>query len=100
MFVCVLPAQRFPDHEIVRSSSRLRVTGVLTVTSAFILFRQHQQASIIAQNPGIPNPEVSKIIGEQWRGLTAKAKEEWNLLAEVRRNKDFYHFLHTKTLVF
>jgi HMG box factor len=58
---------------------------------AFILFRQHQQASIIAQNPGIPNPEVSKIIGEQWRGLSAEAKEEWNLLAEVRWNKDYYH---------
>lgn len=58
--------------------------------AAFILFRQHQQASIIAQNPGIPNPEVSKIIGEQWRGLSAEAKEEWNLLAEVRENKDCY----------
>ncbi|KAG9779074.1 hypothetical protein KCU88_g4089, partial [Aureobasidium melanogenum] len=51
--------------------------------TAFILFRQHQQASILAQNPGIPNPEVSKIIGEQWRRLSAESKEEWNLLAEV-----------------
>ncbi|OQV02763.1 hypothetical protein CLAIMM_07905 isoform 1 [Cladophialophora immunda] len=53
--------------------------------NSFILFRQHQQASIIAQNPGIPNPEVSKIIGEQWRGLSAEAKEEWNLLAEEEK---------------
>lgn len=51
--------------------------------TAFILFRQHQQASILAQKPGIPNPEVSKIIGEQWRRLSAESKEEWNLLAEV-----------------
>ncbi|EXJ63940.1 hypothetical protein A1O7_00275 [Cladophialophora yegresii CBS 114405] len=53
--------------------------------NSFILFRQHQQSSIIAQNPGIPNPEVSKIIGEQWRGLSAEAKEEWNLLAEEEK---------------
>ncbi|KIX02124.1 uncharacterized protein Z518_08063 [Rhinocladiella mackenziei CBS 650.93] len=53
--------------------------------NSFILFRQHQQASIIAQNPGIPNPEVSKIIGEQWRRLSAEAKEEWNLLAEEEK---------------
>ncbi len=55
------------------------------VIPAFILFRQHQQASIMAQNPGIPNPEVSKIIGEQWRRLSVEAKEEWNLLAEVSK---------------
>ncbi|KAL2431664.1 hypothetical protein ABEF95_012587 [Exophiala dermatitidis] len=53
--------------------------------TAFILFRQHQQASILAQNPGIPNPEVSKIIGEQWRRLSAESKEEWNLLAEEEK---------------
>ncbi|KAJ9608127.1 slightly ste11-like protein [Cladophialophora chaetospira] len=53
--------------------------------NSFILFRQHQQSSIIAQNPGIPNPQVSKIIGEQWRGLSAEAKEEWNLLAEEEK---------------
>ncbi|OAP58167.1 hypothetical protein AYL99_07257 [Fonsecaea erecta] len=55
--------------------------------NSFILFRQHQQSSIIAQNPGIPNPEVSKIIGEQWRGLSAEAKEEWNLLAEEEKTR-------------
>ncbi|EXJ88972.1 hypothetical protein A1O3_02036 [Capronia epimyces CBS 606.96] len=53
--------------------------------NSFILFRQHQQASILAQNPGIPNPEVSKIIGEQWRQLSAESKEEWNLLAEEEK---------------
>ncbi|KAJ4673907.1 slightly ste11-like protein [Exophiala dermatitidis] len=53
--------------------------------NSFILFRQHQQASILAQKPGIPNPEVSKIIGEQWRRLSAESKEEWNLLAEEEK---------------
>lgn len=45
----------------------------------------------MAQNPGIPNPEVSKIIGEQWRRLSATAKEEWNSLAEVCERRRVPH---------
>ncbi|KAK5270769.1 slightly ste11-like protein [Exophiala xenobiotica] len=39
----------------------------------------------MAQNPGLPIPDVSKIIGEQWRRLSAEAKEEWNSLAEEEK---------------
>ncbi|KAK6382376.1 slightly ste11-like protein [Exophiala oligosperma] len=39
----------------------------------------------MAQNPGLPIPDVSKIIGEQWRGLSSEAKEEWNMLAEEEK---------------
>lgn len=38
---------------------------------------------MVAQNPGLANPEVSKIIGEQWRALPSETKEEWKSLAEV-----------------
>ncbi|EXJ72959.1 uncharacterized protein A1O5_04108 [Cladophialophora psammophila CBS 110553] len=86
-------AEPQPHSAAVRKSSNPRENICLCPASpkiprprnSFILFRQHQQASIIAQNPGIPNPEVSKIIGEQWRGLSAEAKEEWNLLAEEEK---------------
>lgn len=37
----------------------------------------------MAQNPGLANPEISKIIGEQWRALPEEAKKEWKALAEV-----------------
>jgi HMG box factor len=50
---------------------------------AFILYRQHYQAAVVAQNPGLANPEISKIIGEQWRALSTDTKEEWKALAEV-----------------
>jgi HMG box factor len=39
---------------------------------------------VVAQNPGLANPEISKIIGGQWRELDPEAKEEWKTLAEVR----------------
>ncbi|KIW15927.1 hypothetical protein PV08_05977 [Exophiala spinifera] len=53
--------------------------------NSFMLFRQHRQSSIMAQNPGLQIPDVSKIIGEQWRRLSSEAKEEWNMLAEEEK---------------
>ena len=50
---------------------------------AFILYRQHYQAQVVAQNPGLANPEISKIIGEQWREQEPEVKSDWKRLAEV-----------------
>ncbi|KAA8569206.1 hypothetical protein EYC84_000874 [Monilinia fructicola] len=50
--------------------------------NAFILYRQHYQAQVVAQHPGLANPEISKIIGEQWREQAPSVKEEWKRLAE------------------
>jgi hypothetical protein len=52
---------------------------------AFILYRQHYQAMVVAHNPGLANPEISKIIGEQWRSLSEDDKSKWKALAEVRQ---------------
>ncbi|PQE04838.1 HMG box protein [Rutstroemia sp. NJR-2017a BBW] len=41
-----------------------------------------ETAQVVAQNPGLANPEISKIIGGQWRELDPEAKEEWKSLAE------------------
>ncbi|KAL1969511.1 hypothetical protein VTN77DRAFT_8949 [Rasamsonia byssochlamydoides] len=53
--------------------------------NAFILYRQHYQAAVVAQNPGLANPEISKIIGEQWRALPNETKEQWKALAEAEK---------------
>jgi len=57
---------------------------IFFLCQAFILYRQHHQANIVAQNPGLANPEISKIIGEQWRTQPEEVKNEWKQLAEVR----------------
>lgn len=46
----------------------------------------------MAQNPGLANPEISKIIGEQWRALPEEAKKEWKALAEVSTAYSSYRF--------
>ncbi|KAF9888099.1 hypothetical protein FE257_009235 [Aspergillus nanangensis] len=53
--------------------------------NAFILYRQHYQAAVVAQNPGLANPDISKIIGEQWRKLPQETKDEWKALAEEEK---------------
>ncbi|KAI1944901.1 slightly ste11-like protein [Ophidiomyces ophidiicola] len=53
--------------------------------NAFILFRQHFQAAVVAQNPGLANPEISKIIGEKWRNLPVESKQDWKNLAEEEK---------------
>ena len=53
-------------------------------SAAFILYRQHHQQAVVAQNPGLANPEISKIIGDHWRNSSIENKEHWKLLADVR----------------
>ena len=50
---------------------------------AFILFRQHYQARVVAENPGLANPQISKIIGEHWKAAPDDIKQHWKALAEV-----------------
>ncbi|KAH6851235.1 hypothetical protein B0I37DRAFT_445137 [Chaetomium sp. MPI-CAGE-AT-0009] len=55
--------------------------------NAFILYRQHHQAQVVQQNPGLANPEISKIIGEQWRDEPEDRKNQWKLLAEEEKQR-------------
>ncbi|KAL2184859.1 hypothetical protein L209DRAFT_744144 [Thermothelomyces heterothallicus CBS 203.75] len=55
--------------------------------NAFILYRQHHQARVVQQNPRLANPEISKIIGEQWRAESEEAKSQWKLLAEEEKQR-------------
>ncbi|KAK1059980.1 slightly ste11-like protein [Friedmanniomyces endolithicus] len=53
--------------------------------NAFILYRQHHQAQVVSQNPGLANPEISKIIGEQWQNQPIEIKNKWKGLAEEEK---------------
>ncbi|KAJ5777556.1 hypothetical protein N7520_000802 [Penicillium odoratum] len=60
--------------------------------NAFILYRQHYQATVVAHNPGMANPDISKIIGTQWRNLSEEEKSKWRTLAEeekLRHNQQY-----------
>ncbi|CAZ84416.1 unnamed protein product [Tuber melanosporum] len=60
--------------------------------NAFILFRQHNQAAVVAKHPGKPNPEISKIIGEMWRESSQEAKNLWQRHADEEKKKHFARY--------
>lgn len=43
---------------------------------------------MVHQNPGLSNPDISKIIGRQWKALSDEEREKWNALARVRSTPD------------
>ncbi|KAI0536252.1 hypothetical protein GGR58DRAFT_528519 [Xylaria digitata] len=45
--------------------------------NAFILFRRSQHAIIAAQNPGIQNGDISRIISSKWAAMTDLEKDQW-----------------------
>ncbi|KAK4167420.1 hypothetical protein QBC43DRAFT_297731 [Cladorrhinum sp. PSN259] len=53
--------------------------------NAFILYRQHHQATVVQENPGLANPDISKIIGERWRDESEEVKNTWKQLAEEEK---------------
>ncbi|KAA8619302.1 NHP6B Chromatin-associated protein containing the HMG domain protein [Pyrenophora tritici-repentis] len=55
--------------------------------NAFILYRQYHQQGVITLNPGLNNPEISKIIGEKWKAESDEAKKEWQDLAQREKAK-------------
>jgi hypothetical protein len=58
-------------------------SSVVNSLLAFILYRQHHQHALITHNPGLANPEISKIIGEQWKAESETEKKIWQDLAQV-----------------
>ncbi|KAF2131075.1 hypothetical protein P153DRAFT_313377 [Dothidotthia symphoricarpi CBS 119687] len=60
--------------------------------NAFILYRQHEQQHIIASNPGLNNPDISKIIGEKWNRESDETKKMWQDLAQEEkvRHQELY----------
>ncbi|KAK7397811.1 slightly ste11-like protein [Neonectria punicea] len=55
--------------------------------NAFILYRQHHQAQVVAQNPNLSNPDISKIIGEQWNEEPEDIKANWKGLADEEKQR-------------
>jgi hypothetical protein len=83
-FVTITKARRNVRQEQKKSTKGTNGLIFVLPPTAFILYRQHYQSAIINQNPGLANPEISKIIGAQWREENIDVKNEWKRLAEVR----------------
>ncbi|KAK9335730.1 hypothetical protein V1521DRAFT_449453 [Lipomyces starkeyi] len=69
-----------------------QVARVPRPRNAFILYRQHHHAVVVAEHPGKTNPEISKIIGEQWRQLSGDEKAVWQKLGDEEKKSHLERF--------
>ncbi|KAG5917023.1 hypothetical protein E4U42_007410 [Claviceps africana] len=60
--------------------------------NAFILYRQHHQSQVTAENPKLSNPEISKIIGDKWKHEGEEVKENWKKLAEEEKQRHQHQY--------
>ena len=63
----------------------LRPKKIPRPRNIFMLYRQQTHADVLAENPGIANPIISKIIGERWRSMSDEEKLPWKELAEEEK---------------
>lgn len=61
-------------------------------SAAFILYRQHHQSQVTADNPKLSNPEISKIIGDKWKHEQEDVKENWKKLAEEEKQRHQHQY--------
>lgn len=45
--------------------------------NAYMKFSQKQRANIMSENPGLKITEISKLIGQKWRGLSEEEKLQY-----------------------
>ncbi|KAF8454511.1 hypothetical protein BGX38DRAFT_1292528 [Terfezia claveryi] len=79
-----LPGDTHPPAQICLCQQPARIPRP---RNAFILFRQHNHASVVQANPGKPNPEISKIIGEMWRESSKETKAIWQRHADEEKRQ-------------
>jgi hypothetical protein len=49
---------------------------------SYMFFVKDERAKVVAENPGMPVTEVSKVIGTRWKELSAEAKAQYETLAK------------------
>ncbi|RHZ51557.1 HMG-box domain-containing protein [Aspergillus thermomutatus] len=48
--------------------------------------------NVVAQNPGLGNPDISKIIGQKWKELPQETKNEWHALAKYEKARHMQQY--------
>jgi hypothetical protein len=69
--------------------------------SAFILFSQAERANIAATNPGVPNTDIFKLLGEKWKVVDAETKAKYTAMYttnKVKADEEIRAYAGTKGL--
>merc|ERR1712096_117320 len=70
----LMGGQVTPNSRPTSERKRKRGTGHST---GYIIFAAHAHPKVRAENPGLQFGEISRLVGEEWRGLDDKTKKEY-----------------------
>ncbi|KAI8093822.1 high mobility group box domain-containing protein [Halteromyces radiatus] len=51
-------------------------------TSSYLHFSNENRPRLVKENPALPQTEIAKLLGEEWRNLTEQQKEPYRVMAE------------------
>lgn len=57
------------------------VTTLTINMEAFILYRSRMHSQVAHENPGLSNPQISRVLGERWAKEPPDVKAQWKTLA-------------------
>ncbi|KAJ5768023.1 hypothetical protein N7533_000606 [Penicillium manginii] len=55
--------------------------------NSFMLYRKHHHKPITAENPGVPNTAISRIIADMWKCEIPAVKDEFKMLAQMAKQE-------------
>lgn len=70
-------AHRDENPRNSRQPGSKNTTGTKPLTSGFLVFASYHRKAMHASNPGMGFGDISRILGEKWRGMTAEEKQKW-----------------------
>ncbi|KAK6202198.1 hypothetical protein LQW54_008990 [Pestalotiopsis sp. IQ-011] len=65
------------NHDSVYHKGKTYRSGAPRPQNAFILFRSAKHKEVKEKHPGLPNADISKVIGTMWRDLSYKERQIW-----------------------
>ncbi|KAJ5152948.1 uncharacterized protein N7482_009426 [Penicillium canariense] len=74
-------------HQAVRNGVKIPLVSprIPRPPNSFILYRQHHHHTVTAENPGVQNTQISRIIAEMWRNETAEVRARFKDLADEKK---------------
>jgi hypothetical protein len=81
------PEDREPEKEKTAGSRQRKNPDVKAPLSAYIIFTQHKRKEVVAKNPLAKVPEIGKLLGDMWRKMGEKDKQQYVDLAKKDRER-------------
>ena len=81
--------RRFKEMHFIykKMTSTQKEGGLNKNKSAYLHFCSQERTKIKSEKPDIKSTDIVKVMGERWKALTEKDKEQYNALAKIDKER-------------